>query len=245
MSARYEVGKYQANEAQILFRGRLDRQATARPIIFLHGRSYTAEAPHVIPSLHKLLDFLSDHGYGALSIDAGGQNTWGSNQSGFDSQTALSNAIAWVRGVNGFASAGAKVLLLTHSMGFFVAHKYAIDHPTDVAGIVGGNPGTNLARWHNDAAYTAGIDSAFGGNYAANAVGFDPILVASSMTRPVRCYTTLDDDTVPTSEVDAYIAACGASNKESIHLASGGHTQFWDGVDRVALLAWLDTLTWS
>lgn len=241
MSSLYQTGIYQAVEAQVGVRG---KTASARTpvIIVCHGRSWSATEIFLTPTLMAFCNWLSQHGYGVLSIDAGQGDTWG-NQA---SETALGNAITWLKGANGFADQSKKVVLLGHSMGGLVTLNYAKNHPTDVAGVIGGAPATNLARWHADATYGASVDTAYGGNYTTNAAGRDPILYAGSFPSiPTRFYSCLDDTLIPTSEIQTFMSALpSGSNTSLVQFATGGHQSFWDQINMNELWLWLKTLSW-
>lgn len=244
MAAAYTVGAYQAGEAQVALRHKYAKPADKTPVIIAcHGRSWTALEIQQTVTLMALAGWLVEHGkLGVLSIDAGAGDTWGNAAS----ETALGNAITWVKGANGFADPAKKVVLLGHSMGGLVVLNYAKNHPADVAGVIGGAPATNLARWHADATYGASVDAAYGANYAVNAAGRDPILYAGSFPAiPTRLYSVADDTFIPPAEVQTFHDALPAGNAKSlVALPNGGHQDFWDRIDAPELLRWIKALAY-
>lgn len=244
MIASYRVGDYQAAEAHILLQSRLHKisDPKERTIILLHGRTWTAREIQQTPTLAVLMDKLVRNGYTGLSIDAGQGDTWGNTAS----ETAVGNAITWAKGSGNITDPTKKVVLLGHSMGGFVGFNYAKNHSSDIAGIIGGAPGTNLARWYNDATYGPAVNTAYSGNYAVNSVGRDPILYAGSFPSiPTKLYSVADDSFIPPAEVQAFHDSLPSGNQKSlVALPNGGHQDFWDRIDVTNLLDWLNNLAW-
>lgn len=235
--------EYQVGETSVVVRGRLDSAARTRAIVLCHGRSYDADEIELFPDLDMLCSFLAEHGYGVYSINAGGTDTWGNDAA----ITAVGNAISWLRGANGFANAAEKVLLMGHSMGGLVALNYAHNHPGDVAAIIGGAIATDLDYWHNDPTYGAGVDTAYGGNYAVNSVDHDPVHdYVAGFPIPTRLYGAVDDPLIPNAQLHTFYDQLPAGSKAGMFdLPSGGHTAFWGQIDQFELLSWAHGLAFT
>lgn len=232
---------YQAGEGCLLTRGRLAKPAD-KLIVICHGRTTLPAKQHCLQWAQNALggpphvQFLAEHGFAVLSIDAGGGLTWGNAAS----QTALGNAIAWAR-AQGFCSPTAKVLLLGYSMGGAVALNYAKDHPTVVAGVIGEAPTVDLDGMYPG--FAAEMDAAYGGSYAANGASRSPMRFAAALAVPIRLYSGVDDATVPNAMVHAFHDALTVE-KQVIDLP-GGHTGFWGYIDQRDLLGWVGSLDFS
>lgn len=152
-----------------------------------HGGTAVSALPGVV-SINKYLRSLPQAGYAVLAIDAGGPATFGNDTE----VNAVLDAINWA--INVYGCKGGKVGFLCWSMGGLSAFEIMKRHPELVTGAYLFAPATDVKYLHDasysapysipagaqSGNYTAEIDTAYGGNFAANVVGHDPMVDAAA-----------------------------------------------------------------
>lgn len=236
-ASQFAIGRYTPSEGSLLHRGRRSVDATDRLVLVCHGR--TPSSTYGCLQWAQMADFwpmlLADNGYTVLAIDSGGNLTWGNDTS----ITAAVNAVAWARGA-GVCHPTKKVAVVGYSMGGLEAFNYATGHTSDVAGVVGFAPATDIDYFHPDSTYGPEIDTAYPSGYT----GHSPIGYASSFTLPVRLYHAVDDATIPIAQTRTFRDTLGSSNKSLTEISQGGHAAFWGRFDQYGLLNWLNSLAY-
>jgi hypothetical protein len=210
---QYAIGKYASGEGQL----RLSAQGakfdgSEHGILVMHGHGGDATQFDMLTSYQGAhTEALADAGFIVLSIDAGGPATWGNN-------TAMNAALAaynWLVGA-GKAKAG-KVGVMGWSMGGLNSLNWIKRNASKVAGAWEWCPATDLDYFHGTAGYTpaypkgtntlfgnwaAEIDAAYGGNYAANAVGHKIVdeYSAYKLGIPITVAHAVNDNTIPVGQ---------------------------------------------
>lgn len=167
----------------------------------------------------------------ALATETGGGTTWFNDTA----MSAIDAAVDWLRGSQGGSQ---KIVGMGWSMGGGNLLEYAYRHPTKLAGLILGAPATDLDWFHTNPSFSAAVDAAYGGNYAANAVGHKPLGHAASLTLPLRLVHATDDATIPIQQSRDYFALYGGSDKQMTE-TTGDHSGFWGGFDTVELEDWI------
>lgn len=180
--------RYSPNERSFLLANRLTpRNGTARGAIWCHGAGADADSVMFHPPAVEL----AKRGFLVLGVFAGGLRAWGNDAS----QTAITAAVAWLRGAGG-ASAD-PVVMLGGSMGSATALAWAAAHPSDVAVVEVALPIADVeaVRAANRGGFAAEIATAhtnLAGWIAARPTR-NPVELAASLTMPVRLdYSTTD-----------------------------------------------------
>ena len=176
-------------------------------------------------------------GYIVVSASyAAATSTWG-NQNGLD---AMLTAYRLVRDTSTIGP----VVVYGNSMGGIEALLTLAERR--IPGIVAAvytNPTYNLAENRANAIFTSTIDSAYGGNYAVNAVGHDPALMNAAVFRglPTWILVASDDAAVtPAANGDALATALTPYGTVTKVTTTGGHsTSFSPHV--ATITAWFNT----
>ena len=223
----YGTSLYQSGEASLLiYRKDTLFNGTAKGILAFHGHGasaavFTPEATGNTFAIGTHAAALAEAGYIVASIDAGGGVAWGNSAA----MTAVTNAYDWLTSTVGAATG--KVGLLGWSMGGLTALNWAKSNKPKVATCYLFAPATDLDYFHDNATYTAEIDAAYGGNYAINSVGYNPIDDASTFTNagiPMRLLHGTADAMVPPAQTTTYVAAVNDSEVTEKVLTGAGHT---------------------
>jgi hypothetical protein len=148
--------------------------------VYFHGSGddYLSHAtsPHDATStqllFYETLKALLDDGWLVLTSDGGAlTNHWGND----DSWVATQAAISWVKSLATIS----KIVCLGQSMGGLPALRATAQYP-GITRFYGIYPVTNLGYMHSSSSFTAEINTAFGGNFAGNSPGCDPMLFTLS-----------------------------------------------------------------
>lgn len=222
-----------------------------------HGGTALGALPGAT-SLNKSLRSLAQSGYAVLGIDAGGPATFGNDTE----INAVMDAINWAISVYGCK--GGKVGFLCWSMGGLSTFEIMKRHPELVTGAYLFAPATDLKYLH-DASYsppysipagaapgnyTAEIDTAYGGNYATNSVGHDPMIDAASgqyaNLAPSVTIAHATDDT--TTIHDGTVLFLSRVNNPRWKLRTpeitGGHTGLFSSIPDTDPVDFFNTLVW-
>jgi hypothetical protein len=251
MYARFTNGDALAGQNHISIRGRKSRGRTERAIIICPGHQASGVTACLQWAMNAQggpphVQYLTDYGYGLLAADAGGPLAWG-NDAAVASNQAIDKEVQWVRGANGWANPNLKVALLGYSMGGLEVTNYATRFPANVAGVLLEAPALDLDKYQANSVdgYQAEINTAYGGNYATNAVGHKPFGFASTFATPTKIYVASDDVIVTPADSTTFYNALPAASKQGLTLLpGGGHTNFWQYIQPPDVLAWLNGLAW-
>lgn len=220
MNSTHRVGGYTPSENNILFRHRLVRDFTPHPgVIFLTGSTSDATQSFIFAPMRDAWKAVTDLGIDVLVIDGGGQTTWGNDTA----INAITAAVAYARtkGISGPLVVGG------YSMGGMDSMNWISRNLSEVKGFMGFAPASDLT-YHEANTHKTAIDAAYGGNYAVNGAGHDPIrdLTGALSTKPWKAWYATDDTVVPRSTVEALASAVGGS----LVPLTGDHVNFWNNV---------------
>lgn len=222
-----------------------------------HGGDAYGALPGAV-SINKFLRSVPEAGYALLGIDAGGPATFGNDTE----INAVMDAINWA--INIYGCKGGKVGFLCWSMGGLSAFEAMKRHPELVTGAYLFAPATDLRYLHEvgyvppyaipaGAAagnYTAEIDTAYGGNYAANAVGHDPMVDAGAgayagLAPKVKIAHATDDITTIYAATTRFL---GLVNNPNWTLRqpdiTGGHTGLFASIPSNEPVDFFNSLAW-
>lgn len=189
-------------------------------VIALHGQG--ANPTLYLPAQPFYGDDTSawaESGMVVLAPDAAGSTSWGNNAS----LSALDNLYTWATGTLGLASTCA-----VHgvSMGGIVGLNWIRRNTSKVRAAAFRAPVTDLDFFHDNATYTAEIDAAYGGNYAANSPGHNPIddfALYQGLGIPIKIFQGDSDPTVPLSQSQNFVAAVNDPNITLTVIVGGVH----------------------
>lgn len=142
------------------------RHTGGRLIVFLHALGGSALGIHTNADLFGLRTLADRFGIYTVATDMGGDN-WGYNY-----QSRVDAAIAWAVARCGVVSSS--VALMMQSMGNYPGYNYIADNPDKVVRFVSLIPNVRLAVKYADAAFTASINAAAGGDATAHVAAADP-----------------------------------------------------------------------
>jgi hypothetical protein len=145
-------------------------------IICCHGRgqNHLAYGPGLATS--DPIMRLVEAGYVAISLDNGGTTSWGND----NAIQTITDAVAYSAAQ--FGTSTTRVLLFGMSMGSLPALSWAARNASKVAAIALSFPVTDLAAMHSNGAFTAEIDTAYGGSsgYTSALSTHSPIVASLS-----------------------------------------------------------------
>lgn len=178
-------------------------------VLYAHGLNAQPWGPinNPMPGLERL----SELGFAVSSHALGGVATWGNSAS----QTKMGDAKAYMQAAPVSAKAG-PVLLYGGSMGTLTALNYTLANPSNVLAVAAILPAVSLQSLRDNAAYTASVEAAYGGNagYLAALATHSPLVRAAefaSLGIPMKLWYSTDDTVVIPSTVTDFAAASGAS----------------------------------
>lgn len=190
-----------------------------RGIVVPHGHGGDATQASQGRSFWTHPSALADAGFAVMSVDMGGAS-WMAN-SAMDAITAAYNDLM------GLGCTGRKIGFMPWSMGCGSALVWAKQNPTKVAAMWLWSPVTDLDWIHATAGYTpaystggitpaggwpAEVDTAYGGNYAANAPGHkirDEYATWANLCPIVVAHAT-DDPVLPIGASQAFVAGAAS-----------------------------------
>jgi alpha-beta hydrolase superfamily lysophospholipase len=254
--SQYGVGLSTANEKELVIRQRMyQASGSARGIILLHGHGADAMTWQVGTGIGDFAQSLAAAGFLIQSIDAGGPSAW-SNSS---SMTAITNA--YNRLVGSLGAASGKVGIMGWSMGGLAGLNWMKRNPTLVGGAWLWAPCTDLDWAHRTSGYTpaysyftagssyqAEIDTAYGGNYNTNAIGYKVYDEPASWRAvcPIKIAHATDDTTVPYAQSSSFVANV---NDALVSMRSpdvtGGHTGLFNNVETSEVVSFFESATWN
>jgi pimeloyl-ACP methyl ester carboxylesterase len=207
------LGKATAGEKDAIFTPRVPRRGS-RGVLLCHGAGYGVDEWYDLatnPASVAIAAALASAGLTCLASDFG-QGTWG-NATGVARLDAGATYLKTLPNV-----AQDKVLILGVSMGNQNAVQYAINHPTNVAAVVGimGVSSVNDFYVNNRGTGRTGIENAWGVTYPTPL----PAQADTSLNNnwlpavgiPYRNYHSTADTTVPAVTVDDLAAKLGGES---------------------------------
>lgn len=242
--------RYTPNEPSYLYRPR-HPIPSKRAVILLHGAGNGAiqyQDSKNLPTLSKCIQQFALNNYLMLSADAGGAQTWGN-----DTQlTAVEAAWAYLKSTGECATD--KVILAGASMGSLSSHRFAAEHPTDVAGMMLWMPAIDIEdiRNRNSLGSMDLINTAWG--LAAGSTVATGGAQVPTRGRPLDRVAAYDailtrieyssGDTVCTSTVCDTYAGLRDPSKLTRHVSgTGDHGEpALTGIDIPACLSFLDSI---
>lgn len=242
-------GLYVPNENSMILRPtRYVAPADRRVILAFHGH----QPPTVPPATGGELGWLpgwpggdhtqtlADDGYTILSIDGGGGSTWNNNAMLAAADGAYNYALSTL------GMAGTKVGLFGWSMGGGSVLQWLKSNAARVACCMAWAPMTDLDYFHANGTYTAEIDTAYGGNYAANSPGHK---IADEYTTwrnkgAIRLLHGTADSTVPVAKSAAFVAGVGQPQVDLVQLAGADHTSLFGAYPTANTLSFFDAGAW-
>lgn len=239
-----KIGQYggQAGETGYLSRRARQPVGAGPGIVFLHGRGGNA-AGH-FPYANKLavgywFDLLAREGFRCMAIDQMGGTSWG-NQASTD---RVNEAITYLQDpAKGGAKAG-KVGIFGYSMGGIAALNWLDQNVAKHACSWLFAPATDLEWVHAQTGWTAEVDAAYGGNYAANKAGQDPTQSPANYRGlgPIHCAHSVDDATIPVQKTRDFVAAVADPQVTLTEYAQGGHNAVFTNVSDAELVGFYRT----
>jgi pimeloyl-ACP methyl ester carboxylesterase len=230
----YTISQYRANERGLIHRHSKVRNGEGPLILCFHGLGADANqfGPVYWNGLWPTISALCEAGYVVVSIDAGASlSSWGNA----DSMTATGLAHDWAQDLtndwsNKAQAKAGDIGLLGWSMGGLTALNYNVRNLADVAGTYLFSPITDLNAAHDQAGWTASIDTAYGGNFATNSLTYDPSdrMTDFNAGGPIRILHSDDDTTVPISYSEAFDA--GTTVTTLVEVTGRGHFPFTDPI---------------
>lgn len=248
----------QSGENHYLAHSRTEkRNGTSHGVIVLHGHNGNAFQNTVAPSgFGAHVQALADAGCLVLAVDAGGGVSFGNAAT----MTAITSAYTWLTSPTGGGAKTGKVGLFGWSMGGGAALNWLKRNPTLVAGTWLWAPNTDLDFFHATGgytpsyatggislgAYTAEIDTAFGGSYAANAVGYKIRDEYTTWTGkgPIRIAHANNDSTIPIAASTAFVTGAADALVTSRAVTTGDHTGVMDQVPTSEPIKFFSTANW-
>jgi pimeloyl-ACP methyl ester carboxylesterase len=217
IASYYRVDQYAAGDKSVLFRStRGNPNVPSRGMVFLTGSGSAADQSYWTTWL-DIWAAICAKGITVYAIDGGGSATWGNATA----VTRIGQAVAYMKANFGVTG---DVLAAGYSMGGIDAQNWAARNLADCAGFLGFAPVTDLDWAQSQAGMAAAINTAYGGNYAANSAGYDPIddLVDELSTIPWHAFIATDDTNLRPSDMTAMAAAVDGTWTG----ATGGHVGF-------------------
>lgn len=221
-------------DGALLFRRKGQADGVGPAVVAIHGHG--ADSLTWIDSESTLAPgrfcrYLAEEGYRVIAIDDGGGTTWG-DQASVD---RIADAVAWMQAARGagmasyLSSGGAKsgkVGLMGWSMGAMAVLNYLKRNKPKVGAAWLWAPVTDLDWARAQAAWTAEVDAAFGGNYALNAPGYKVADEPATFrgVAPIKLAHAADDATVPQSKSTSFVAAVNDPLVTMRNVATGGHS---------------------
>lgn len=266
-SGVYSVGTYQSGESQVLtVANNTPRNGTRKGLIICHGHNATATQFEQDSQAQSIfVKAAADAGMIVLSIDAAGQQAFGNSAV----MTAITNAYNWLTGAGGAATG--KVGLMGWSMGglsvlnwikrnaakcgpawlwtpvsdldFFHNAGYSAPYSTGYTNTTYSGSAGNVAP----GGFAAEIDTAYGGNYAANSVGFrvhDEYASWAGIGVPIKVCAPPDDNVIPMAMNQAFVTGVNDPNVTFLQAAQGSHTQLFNFITPAAVLAHYNSIAW-
>lgn len=193
-------GLYQAAETDVVFGNRAAfAGAEPRGVVFCHGSGENASTTVQQTETRLLCSRLSDKAV----VHAGdlGFQTWGND-------TAIARIGAAVAHLRASWGVVGPVALVAGSMGFSGACAYARANPSEVRGIAGVIPLTDIVDIMSRGA-TAEVNAAYGGAYNDTTHGptHNPIRFAASLAMPIHLWTAPADPLTVPATATAFVAA--------------------------------------
>lgn len=168
-SSKLSVGTIVSGEKHLELDPKYPPVNKKQGIAFVHGASY--DALYCIGEFGlqgQLTNRIVGDGFCATSDDNGGPQTWGNDSA----VTKIASAVTALQ-ARPNAKAGAKVALVSTSMGFQNSLNYTLANPTKVSCLVSIIPVINVEdmRANNRGGVAAAINAAYSGTYSDAAVG--------------------------------------------------------------------------
>lgn len=213
--------------------------ATGRTgIVYLHGRSGSAfdvTDPRQRRGVWDIVQALADR-WPLVAADLAGQGTWGHPTT---QQARTADAIDYLRrpepveetdppGVG--ADPDAPVVLVGTSMGGLGAYLYAMNHPEEVACVVGITPVVDLDSVRQTGFAAAEINAVWGvpNNATPLPAGSNPATQPGALLAPTAMWYSSGDTIVLPATVTAFAAAVGGT---ATLVGSMAHEDVADGID--------------
>lgn len=209
-----------------------------RGIIACHGRGADATQWEPGWNVGDHSQAIADAGMIVLSIDAGGTLTYGND-------TAIASVTAAYNYLTGTLGCTAKVGLLGWSMGGLVCLNWLKSNMAKVSRALLFAPATDLDTLHNNATYTAEIDTAYGNNYAVNAAGHKPLAEPATWrgAPQIRIVQGTADTTVPKSMSEGFRDAVADPSVELVEVG-GDHQGVFSNYDWANSVAFFKGAPW-
>lgn len=229
----YSKSEYLVNEGYLLMK---PKGIPKGVIIALHGRGAdaTVYTPYVDPAVTgpgyhvwKLVEA----GYLVMAIDAGGITTWGNAAS----VAAVNSAITFLNG-KGYDTT--KISIFGWSMGTAVSLNWIKRNPTKIKCAFLWAVAPDLDWAHTQPTYTAEIDTAYGGNYAANAPGYKIVDEPASFRNicPIKIYHGDADTTIPITKAQEFVTNVNDPLVTLTTVAGGSHTSVFAGASAASVI---------
>lgn len=216
-----------------LWKGRLAK--TGRPLILGNhgaGGDYTT---FKAAGYQRIVQPILEAGWDMATPSYG--QAWGNSTVPIRAESAVARAVT--RG-----SDATPVVLFGYSMGGLGAFSTAVRSATlDVAGIVAVAPVTDLDWFYtNNAGNQASIDAAYGGSYATNGNGFNPMedYVDELSSIPTLIFYGGADTNVGATNPLTFADLIGAT--AVLTGAGDSHVSLWNNIDPGQILAFLRSL---
>lgn len=224
-------GAYRTLELSVICSSEKRRNGTSPLIIANHGRGGDATqfGPTYYNGTWPTVEALCEAGYVVMSIDGG--NTlvnWGNA----DTMTAIGAAITWAQNS---ATVGewypraktGSVGMLGWSMGGLASLNYTVRNQSQVAGAFLFAPVVDLDAAQANATWTTEINTAYGGNYAANATTYDPQDRAADFNAGPPIYIqNSSGDTTPGATPAQHATFDAGTTAVTIHTTAVDHGHF-------------------
>lgn len=188
-------------------------------MVFLTGHGSTATQA-LNGQINKICTAIANRDIIVAAVDGGGTATFGNDTA----IARISDAVTWMRGLGVVG----KILASGYSMGGSDAMNWGARNLNDYAGFLGFSPAVDLDYGFANN-FTAELNAAYGGNFAANHAGHDPLddLVEELSTEPWHAYYATDDTVLPPASTEAIATAVGGT----LIGLTGGHVNFFLGVN--------------
>lgn len=188
-------------------------------VLYCHGLN--GRAWHAASYPNPEFRLITDEGFPIGAFDLGGPATWG-NDTAIDS---IDPAAAYMQGAPLEAVDG-PFILWAGSMGTLVALNYLREFPANLIAVGVGLPALSLQNLRDQAALTASVEAAFGGNagYTAALATHNPIAATAEIAAlevPLKLWGSSDDDVCPPDIVAQFVDETGC---EFESLGATGHT---------------------
>lgn len=229
---QYGIGRYRTGERHVVMRSGKHRHGQNPLIIANHGSGADATqfSPEYWNGLWPVIDALLEEGYVVMSIDGGTVLTnWGNA----DQMTAIDAAKTWAQdlvtaGIDRPRAKAGKIGMMGWSMGGLATLNWHVRNPASIAGSYLFAPVSDLDIMQANPTYQAAINTAYGGNYAANATLYDPAdrMADYNATPPIEILHSDDDPTVAYSQSTAFDAVVVPCTLRTV--TGRGHTPFME-----------------